>query len=158
MDYVPLIQSGITAAGVLLAAVIAASLAVRSYRKQKNLDRKQEQYESYIRAFMAANFWGIRESEICQRQQPKSWARYHQLQLESRLRYDEVFESLLLVASKEVHDRATDFHRCYLKGDVQNRENELKTEYAKMVVAMREDGFEKGMSVQEAKKRITWEA
>lgn len=131
MEYIPLIQSGITATGVLLAAFIAATLAVRSYRHQKNLDRKQEQYEALIRAFMAANFWSIRKSETSPQQQPELWLRYHQLHLEAHGRYQEIFESLLLVASKDVHDDATAFHRCYLKGDVQKREDELKTAYAR---------------------------
>jgi hypothetical protein len=134
----------ISAAGVIFAVFLAASLGTRAYRQQKNLDRKQEEYRKYVAAFQAANFWNVKGDE------PK-----HR---ESEVRYREAHECMLLIASKDVVDAVSSFHHCYLSSiPLQQKEEELKDKYSQMIEAMREDGFESDITAQEIKERITWD-
>ncbi len=143
-DYIPLVQSGITATAILIAALVAAILSVRTYRQQKTLDRKQEEYRRFIVAFDEANFWNIKGET---QKHMEAEARYHQ----SRL-------GLLLVGSKEVIDAASSFHDCYTSPTpLHAKQDELFDRFAIVVAAMRSDGFDSAITTpEEVKKRIPW--
>ncbi len=145
-EYIPLIQSGITATAVLVAALIAAYLSVRTYRQQKNLDRKQEEYRSYVATFEEANFWNGKGDR---QKHKEAEAKYHQARV-----------GLLLVASEDVIDAAATFHNCYVSPTpLQEKKEELFNTFAAMIAAMRKDGFDKAITTpEEVKKRIPWEA
>ena len=140
MDYVPLIQSSIAAIAVLS----AAGLGLGIYRRQKNLDRKQEEYRSYVMAFEEANFWTPRNEE----KRVEAEARYHQARV-----------GLLLVASADVIDAVSGFHSSYVsQPPVQEKRDELFRKFAAMIAAMRKDGFDRAITTpEEVEKRIPWE-
>ena len=144
MDYVPIIQSGITA----VAVVVAAYLGVRIYRAQKNLDRKQDAYAGYLAAFhKLSSVWEPGTSE---------WDA-------AKSTYNEVQQSMLLVASRDVFDATWAFHTCLIEpgenlgANPQQWEDELKTKYARMVAEMRRDGFAEDISEGDIRARIPWQ-
>ena len=137
---IPLIQSSIAA----LAILAATGLGLTIYRRQKNLDRKQEEYRNYIVAFEEAIFWNNKDEA----KRIEAEAKYHQ----SRV-------GLLLVASRAVDDAVSNFHNCYVSATpIREKSDELWDGYAAVIAAMRKDGFDKDITKpEEVKSRIPWE-
>ena len=147
-SYVPLLQGLVVAVGAVLAAVLAAFLGVRGYRQQKKQDREEElikrrqtEYERYLTAFGNAGRWKGVDSDK---------------HTEAEAEYHEAHSNLLLVGADEVIQAANEFHRYYVDTRPMDPK-EMKLRYAKMVMAMRGDGFEKtSLSAKEVAMNIPW--
>ena len=114
---------------------------VKGYREQKKLDREEDlvkrrqlEYERYLTAFGNAGRWKGVDDKI---------------HAEAEAEYHEAHSNLLLVGSDEAIMAANEFHRYYVDSDIVDPK-EAKTRYARMIVAMRKDGFEESsLSVRE---------
>jgi hypothetical protein len=143
-----MITSLIGVAGAVLAAVITANLGIKNYREQKREDRqhdlvkrKQQEYERYLTAFYRAARW-----------KDKNKGKH----AEAEADYHEAHNNLLLVGADAVIVAANAFHRYYTDATA-SQSGEVKHLYAKMIIAMREDGFEvTSLSTEEVAKNIPW--
>jgi hypothetical protein len=149
--YVPLFQGLITATGVITAAVVAAILARRSYVKQKEIDRQEdlrerraEEYESYIKASRKVVWHAERLHQQGGENADTEW-----FLGESRAKYDEAYNYLVVIASDDVFLCATALHERlsehFDRASIDTEEvkaNEIRDLYIDLITAMRRDCFE----------------
>ena len=147
-----LLGNAIVAVGTIVAALVAALIAanrgVKVYEKQKRQDRNEDlikrrqlEYERYLTAFTTAGRWkGVDDERHA----------------EAEAVYHEAHDNLMLVGSDEAILAANAFHRYYVDSE-QLDPQEAKMRYARMLVAMRKDGFEETkLSVRGVAMNIPW--
>jgi hypothetical protein len=127
-----IVESAITSSGTVLAAFLVAWAAISGYRRQKEADRnydlvklKQQEYERYLRAFHEASRWKGVNDELHEQAENE----YHNTQ-----------NYMLLHASEDVIRAVNTAHRYYVEADPPDWQTYKKL-YAKMIIAMREDGY-----------------
>jgi hypothetical protein len=143
-----IVESLITSAGPLLAALVVASAAYFGYGRQKEADRKydlkkinQEEYQQYLLAFQEASRWKGVDDDL----HAKAENRYHNTQ-----------NYMLLHASEDVIRAVNAAHRYYVEADRVDWQT-FKRLYAQMIIAMRADGYSPiSLSVRELADNIPW--
>lgn len=152
VDFVPVLQGFVTAAGVIIAAVLAAILARRSYVKQKETDREEdlrkrraEGYENYIKASRAVIWHATRLHQQGGDSPETEW-----FLGEARAKYDEGYNYLLVIGSDDVSLCATALHarlsehyaREVIDTDELRADEDIRDLYTDLIAAMRRDCFE----------------
>lgn len=131
---VALIGNIIAASAIIIAALIARQ-SVKRYREQRAIDRKEEvtkrqreEYERYLTAF-----WDV---------QRFAHTEHHQQALAI---YQTARDNLLFYASDEGLLRVNKFHKYIVDRPTNDErdEDEVKTLYARMVIALRKDCYGK---------------
>jgi hypothetical protein len=147
----------ISAASAVIVAVITALLGLRSYRRQKVVDREEElrkerakAYSAYLSAYAETERWrgvGGKEKEFG----------------EALLNYSQHYSALFNIAVDDVIRPTSSFHEFVFVeryGDWVWEEwlAEWKLRHAAMLVAMREDAFvqETDIAADELAERLPW--
>ncbi len=164
---IPIIESLITAAGVVMAAVAAAILARGSYVKQKVRDREEdlrlkraEEYERYIKAFREIIYHSERMRRQDQDDENTEWYLG-----EARAKYNAAYNYLIVIASDHVYSRASDFQKRLSKHydgesidtDKMRADEKIKNLYTELIFAMRKDCFEPTkLSKEQINPQLNW--
>jgi hypothetical protein len=176
-----------TALAIVIAAVATALLGVWGYRAQKKEDHKaalktkrQGAYEQYIAAFGNANHWKTnvddwkkriavlnREMKDADNDNYDQRVEYYNYAIDklrdaedqhkaSQAEYHAAHDNLLPAGSDRVIVAVNSFHT-YYTDEPKRVPIELKIRYARMIIAMREDSFERtDLTVKGVAQNIPW--